>query len=210
MLKKILMFSCLLLCLTGCAHISLWNAIKFAGVSFTDVNPETARIALVFSATTPLAQGLQHQSSKIIIQASHNGQMVIDDEIPLEVINSGPEMTFLPNSIPRDRVFVIRVQRSAVAHARMLQLKTAEFLESPGGDNSLTFGVVVGDDNTGSDGESDNEDESPADPCANNAPLSDMVVWVRLDEDSRYTRLLKEDAIAKIANRGVQEAQCAS
>ena len=68
MLKKILMFSCLLLCLTGCAHIGLWNAIKFAGVSFTDVNPETARIALVFSAKTPLAQGLQRQSSKIIIR----------------------------------------------------------------------------------------------------------------------------------------------
>ena len=190
MIKKSVVLVAGMLVLAGCAHINLWTALKFAGTDFLDVNPETARVAVV------LSEGADIRSGQVKVKGTLGGNVVLDYAVDLEIVREGPELAALPADMPRDRARVIRIPRHDVQRVRDLQLETSRFIALEDDDKSLDLSIILG---------SEADDESDA--CAANDSSGSIAVWIRLDDDASYSRLLSERAFAKIIGQSIRE-QC--
>lgn len=190
MIRKLVLCLLSALVLAGCSHINFWTALKFANTDFLDVNPETARIALVVGKGAPIDTVI------ISVSGEKDGKTVLEYQVDLEVVREGPELAELPTSIPRDQTLVIRVPPDDVKRVLELQIETARFLENDGNDNSLSVGINFGSDQN-----------AETDVCAEQPDQSSIAIWVRLDRGEAYSRLISERAFAKIVEESIRE-QC--
>ncbi|NVJ98843.1 MAG: hypothetical protein HWE25_11865 [Alphaproteobacteria bacterium] len=179
--KRLITLALLTVLTSACSHLDMGTLWKYRNVDFLEVNPETTRLAI------RLPEGIDIRNVRLSLAGTAGGAPAFSGDIDFDIIRSGPEMTMLPTAIGQTHAIVLKIPRESLKEARQLQINAHQLSQTPG-HNGLSMGFNI------STGEETAINHSSCDGAA----FPTMSVWIKLEENEHYSRLVSEKSFKKI------------